>query len=127
MPKTLIVTPTYNERENIEELVKKISECDISDLKIVVVDDNSPDGTAELAEKLASKFPLLVLKRERKSGLGTAYVHAFKKILAGEFGENPDFIIQMDADLSHDPQVIQKMITAADGFGTPLPRPYRRI
>ena len=124
MPKTLIVTPTYNERENIEELVKKISECDISDLKIVVVDDNSPDGTAELAEKLASKFPLLVLKRERKSGLGTAYVHAFKKILAGEFGENPDFIIQMDADLSHEPKAILNMLTAAQNHDLVLGSRY---
>lgn len=114
-PKVFVVTPTYNERGNIEELVRKIAALKISDLKIIVVDDNSPDGTGELAEKLAQTHPLKVLRRPNKSGLGTAYVEAFKKILAGNFSEwgIPDFIIQMDADLSHDPEIIPRLLEAA--------------
>ncbi|QQG46566.1 MAG: polyprenol monophosphomannose synthase [Candidatus Niyogibacteria bacterium] len=112
MASIFVVTPTYNERDNLEKLVKKIIGAGIASLKIIVVDDNSPDGTGELAEKLAKIYPLKVLHRANKSGLGTAYVHAFKKILSGEFNDGglPDYIVQIDADLSHDPEVIMRML-----------------
>lgn len=121
-----VVTPTYNERGNIEELVKKISGLEIPFLKIIVVDDNSPDGTGELAEKLSQTHPLKVIHRANKAGLGTAYVWAFKKILAGDFGEwgVPDFIIQMDADLSHDPLVIPRFLETAQNYDMVLGSRY---
>ena len=104
-----IVTPTYNEKENLKELVERVFALGISDLKMVVVDDNSPDGTAELAEELAKKYPIQLIRRERKMGLGTAYAEAFREILNLET-EFPSAVIQMDADLSHDPKVIPALL-----------------
>lgn len=105
----VIVTPTYNEKGNLPELVEKIFALDLPDLRMIVVDDNSPDGTGELAEELSKKYPLTVIHRERKEGIGRAYAHAFQNILA----ERPDCIIQMDADFSHDPAVIPEMLKLA--------------
>ncbi|MEK7599142.1 MAG: polyprenol monophosphomannose synthase [Patescibacteria group bacterium] len=115
MAPVFIIIPTYNERGNLETLVKKIAGAGIPDFKIIVVDDNSPDGTGRIAEKLAENYPLRVLHRTEKFGLGTAYVHAFKKILSGAFDDwgCPEFIIQMDADLSHDPKDILRMLAKA--------------
>ncbi len=115
MAPIFIVIPTYNERENLEKLIQEIAGANIPDFKIIIVDDNSPDGTGRLAEELSKTRPLKVLHRTGKSGLGTAYVHAFKKILAGEFNDwgRPDFIVQMDADLSHDPKSIPMMLHEA--------------
>ena len=124
MASVFIVTPTYNERGNIEEFVKRVAGAGLPYFKIIVVDDDSPDGTGRLAEALAKNYPIKVLHRSGKSGLGTAYVHAFKKILAGEFGENPDFIIQMDADLSHDPKVIPAMLVKAQNHDVVLGSRY---
>ena len=73
MAPIFIITPTYNERGNLEEFVKRVANADIPNFKIIIVDDNSPDGTGELAEELAKTYPLKVLKRKRKLGLGTAY------------------------------------------------------
>ncbi len=101
-----VVTPTYNEKDNLKELVERVFALGIPDLKMVVVDDNSPDGTAELAEEFAKKYPVRVIRRERKMGLGTAYAAAFQEISK----EKPDFVIQMDADLSHDPKVIPALL-----------------
>ena len=111
MTRVFIVTPTYNERGNLEELIKRTAEA-VPDFKMIIVDDNSPDGTGELAKKLAQTYPIKVLCRKEKAGLGTAYAYAFKKILAGEFDDwgQPGLIVQMDADLSHDPLVIPRMI-----------------
>ena len=106
MTSVFVVTPTYNERASLETLVNKIFGLGIAGLKLIVVDDNSPDGTGELAEALAKKYPITVIHRPGKSGLGTAYVAAFKEILT----QRPDYVIQMDADLSHDPAVIPKML-----------------
>ena len=115
MTLVFVVIPTYNERGSLEELVGKLGDLGMAEMKIIVVDDNSPDGTGELAEKLARIYPLKIIKRSQKLGLGTAYVYAFKKILAGEFQDwgKPDLIIQMDADLSHDPEIIPKMLERA--------------
>ncbi len=98
-PKIAVVIPTYNERENIGVLIEKISALKIPGIKIFVVDDNSPDGTGEVADKLAGQLPIRVIHRPKKLGLGKAYEDAFRQALK----ENPDFIIQMDADLSHNP------------------------
>lgn len=103
----VVVTPTYNEKENLGVLVKAVFDLGIPGIKMIVVDDNSPDGTGKLAEELSKIYPLQVVHRAKKSGLGSAYVLAFKKILQ-EYG--PDFIVQMDADLSHDPVVIPRFL-----------------
>ncbi len=105
----VVLVPTYNERNNLKVLVEDVFGLKIPGLKMVVIDDNSPDGTGELAEELSKKYPLQVIHREKKSGLGSAYVLAFKKVIF--LAENrPDFIVQMDADLSHDPVVIPQFL-----------------
>ena len=99
----IVVIPTYNERQNLLEVVDKIHQC-AKDLHILIVDDNSPDGTGELAEDLSRKNPgkLFVLHRERKEGLGRAYVDGFSHSLKKDY----EVILQMDADLSHDPSFL---------------------
>jgi dolichol-phosphate mannosyltransferase len=101
--RAIVVVPTYNERENLPRLVEKIRQ-EVDSLDILVVDDNSPDGTGRLADELsaASGNRLFVLHRERKEGLGRAYVAGFRRAL--EMGY--DVIVQMDADLSHDPSYL---------------------
>ena len=106
MPGIILVTPTYNEKLNLERLVKRIFFLGIPNLKMIVVDDNSPDGTAALAESLSKNYPIKVLKRPQKAGLGAAYAEAFGLALESK----PDYIIQMDADLSHDPKVIPALL-----------------
>lgn len=101
-PSLYVVTPTYNERDNIREFARRIFALGLSNLTLVIVDDNSPDGTGAIAEELAQQLPIKVLHRPQKMGLGTAYMDAFRKVLI----EHPDYIIQMDADLSHDPAII---------------------
>lgn len=105
----VIVTPTYNEKENLGVLARAVFDLEIPGLKMVVVDDNSPDGTGEVAEEFSKIYPLEIIHRAQKSGLGLAYVFAFKKVIK-EYG--PDFIAQMDADLSHDPIVIPRFLEA---------------
>lgn len=107
-----VAIPTYNEKENLPVLVRKIFDLKIADLKILVVDDNSPDGTGKIADELAKQYPMAVLHRQMKEGLGKAYVNAFKEILR-QFQDEPLFVVQMDADLSHDPSVIPEMLAAA--------------
>jgi dolichol-phosphate mannosyltransferase len=96
----IAVVPTYNERSNLEQLVEKIQQF-LPSLHILIVDDNSPDGTGELAEELSKRNPgqIFVLHRQRKEGLGKAYVDGFKEVLKKDY----EYILQMDADLSHDP------------------------
>lgn len=106
-----VITPTYNERANLEALVQKIFSLGISGLSLIVVDDNSPDRTGELAEELSKKYPIKVIHRPQKSGLGTAYIEAFKEILRS--AQDDALIIQMDADLSHDPSVIPQLLEKA--------------
>ncbi len=101
--KVIVVIPTYNERENLGELIKQIQKS-IGDLHILIVDDNSPDGTGEVAEALRKRTPerIFVLHREKKEGIGRAYVEGFQYALR----ENYEVIVQMDADLSHDPSYL---------------------
>ncbi len=98
--RAIAVIPTYNESANLAELVEKILQFS-ADLHILIVDDNSPDGTGELADELSSKNPdrVFVLHRDHKDGLGKAYVDGFKQVLEKDY----EYILQMDADLSHDP------------------------
>lgn len=107
--RVFVVTPTYNEQDNVELLVRKIFSLGIPSLEMVIVDDNSPDGTGRIAEELAKIYPIRVIHREKKMGLGTAYTAAFKTLL----GEKFNYIIQMDADLSHDPADIPRFIEMA--------------
>jgi len=104
---TVVVIPTYNERENLKELVERIVALKIPNLRLVVVDDNSPDGTGKLADELANTYPLRVIHRPYKLGLGKAYTTAFEDILRRE---KPDYVIQMDADFSHDPTAIPQFL-----------------
>ncbi len=102
--------PTYNERDNIEAITRAALDVD-NRVDILVVDDNSPDGTGKLADELAAKEPRLrVLHRPEKWGLGKAYLHAFREALALGYG----FVVEMDADFSHDPRCLPKMIDEAD-------------
>jgi len=110
--KTVIVIPTYNERENLGRLVAEIFSLAISDLSVLVVDDNSPDGTGNVAEELAKRFPVTVLHRARKEGLGVAYCDAFRHLLSMPSELSPDLIFEMDADLSHNPKDVPRFIDA---------------
>ena len=103
--KTVIVIPTYNEADNIEKLIKKIFTLSIPELEIIVVDDNSPDGTGEKV-KNTNHSPIHLIQRKEKLGLGSAYIAGFTKAL--DFGA--DFIFEMDADFSHDPQDIPRFL-----------------
>jgi len=112
------VIPTYNERENLQELVCRTEEV-LSKIVmkgyLIIVDDNSPDGTGELAEQLARKYNnIMVIHRPTKLGLGSAYRQAFKTIFENM---QVDAVFQMDADLSHDPEFIPSFIeTLKNGF-----------
>lgn len=106
MPKICVVTPTYNEKENLAELVEKVFSLRIPDLEMIVVDDNSPDGTGKLVEELGKQYPIKLISRPKKEGLGAAYADVFKKVLKFPEAEKPEIIIHLDADLSHDPELI---------------------
>lgn len=110
----IVVIPTYNERDNIVNLIKDIFGQNIPDLKIIIVDDNSPDKTALAVEDVKVNNPnIYLIKRYNKLGLGSAYIAGFKKALA----LGADFIIEMDADFSHDPKDLSKLIQVCkDGF-----------
>lgn len=104
--KIVCVIPTYNEKDNIVRLVEQLRQL-YPELHILVVDDNSPDGTGTVAERMKSER-LDVLHRKNKEGLGKAYLAGFDKALS----DGADIVIQMDADLSHDPVYIGNMLAA---------------
>jgi len=106
--KVTVIIPTYNEIENIDSILKAVRSS-VPDAELLVVDDNSPDGTGQQAENTASEIGRVrVLHRPGKEGLGTAYRDAFKLVLSGD----TDVIITMDADFSHDPQTIPLFLDA---------------
>mgnify|MGYP005845428273 CR=1 FL=1 len=111
MPRTVIVLPTYNEIENLPRMVEALRGLGIPSLSILVVDDNSPDGTGQLADELAAQHPgeVFVLHRAAKEGLGAAYVAGFKKAIHME----ADYIVQMDCDFSHQPRYVPQLVEAA--------------
>lgn len=116
--KICVVIPTYNEHENIEELVYK-TESVLSNNglegRIIIVDDNSPDGTGELAEQLSERYRnIIVIHRAGKFGIGSAYRHGFQTVLKNM---HVDTVIQMDADLSHNPEAIPDFLNKlSEGF-----------
>lgn len=106
-----VIIPTYNESQNIEALVESISNLGL-DIKILIVDDNSPDGTGKIADKLASKYSHVhVIHRERKKGRGSACIAGFKYALNLDL----DYILEMDADFSHDPKAIPEFLKKMSG------------
>ncbi|HZS94545.1 MAG TPA: polyprenol monophosphomannose synthase [Chloroflexota bacterium] len=106
----LVILPTFNERENIGPIVRRVREI-LPQASVWIVDDNSPDGTGELADALTSQDEKVsVIHRPSKLGLGTAYIDAFSKALARDF----DVIIQMDADFSHDPEYLPQLVAGLD-------------
>ena len=108
--KTVVITPTYNERDNLALLIPTLLEAHRA-LDILVIDDGSPDGTGKLAEYFAQQTSRVrVLQRGRKQGLGTAYVTGFRYALAHHY----EYIVQMDADLSHRPDDLPRLLEAAE-------------
>ncbi|MFF3574770.1 polyprenol monophosphomannose synthase [Nocardia jiangxiensis] len=107
--------PTYDERDNLPVAVERLTSLPVSDLHILVVDDNSPDGTGELADKLAAELPDVVgvLHRTEKDGLGRAYIAGITRAL----DEGAEIVIQMDADLSHPAEVIPAMLDKLETSG----------
>jgi dolichol-phosphate mannosyltransferase len=105
----LVVVPTYNEIENLPRLAARLLEH--AEYSLLIVDDNSPDGTGQIADRLAAENPqrVLVLHRPGKLGLGAAYVDGFRIAVQG----TSDFVVQMDADFSHDPDDVPRLIEAA--------------
>ena len=107
--KKLIIIPTYNEKENIENIIRKT--FTVTDSDILVIDDGSPDGTANIVKKLIGEDfsnRLFLEERTGKLGLGTAYMHGFKWALAREY----DYIFEMDADFSHNPEDVERLYSA---------------
>ena len=110
--KTVVLIPTYNEKDNLPILVKDL--MTIPGVSVMVLDDQSPDGTGQIADRLAQEYDgrVLVLHRTGQRGLGVSYLEGFRKAIAGDW----DFVCQMDADLSHDPKYLPAMrALAADG------------
>jgi dolichol-phosphate mannosyltransferase len=102
--------PTYNERENLEPMLRALGEVLGPDDRVLVIDDNSPDGTGELADRLAGELGYVdVLHRERKEGLGPAYLAGFRRALA----EGAELILEMDCDFSHDPKDVPRLLEAS--------------
>jgi dolichol-phosphate mannosyltransferase len=104
--KVTVCLPTYNERENLERVARRLGEHGVG---VLVIDDNSPDGTGEIADRLAAELDYVsVLHRERKEGLGPAYLAGFERALA----EGADLILEMDCDFSHNPDDVPRLIAA---------------
>jgi dolichol-phosphate mannosyltransferase len=109
MPRPVVCLPTYNERENLERMVYALADKDVD---VLVIDDNSPDGTGEIADRLAAEHPWVdVLHRPRKEGLGRAYVDGFRQVLA----RDAELVLEMDCDFSHDPADVPRLIAAVEG------------
>ena len=110
MNETVIIVPTYNERENLPRMVEKLLSLPVR-VDVLVVDDNSPDGTGKIADELAAKHPQIhVLHRTNQEGLGRAYIAGFKWALAKKY----EFVFEMDCDFSHDPKEIPAFLKAAE-------------
>ena len=109
MSDSLIIIPTYNEKENIEKIIRKVFSLEKS-FHVLIVDDGSPDGTANVVKSLQSEYfaKLYILERVGKLGLGTAYIHGFKWALEKDY----QFIFEMDADFSHDPNDLIRLYNA---------------
>ena len=106
MPDSIVIIPTYNEKENIERMIRKVFSLP-HDFHLLIVDDGSPDGTAAIVKTLQLEFPerLFIEERTGKQGLGTAYIHGFKWSIARHY----DFVFEMDADFSHNPDDLLRL------------------
>jgi dolichol-phosphate mannosyltransferase len=110
--KSIIIIPTYNEKENIEKLIEEIQGLN-KNFHILIIDDNSPDGTGRIADGLAKKYSeVSVIHRSAKLGLGTAYITGFKYALANNY----DFVFTMDADFSHQPRCLIDLLEKAKEY-----------
>ncbi|MDB4060884.1 polyprenol monophosphomannose synthase [Vicingaceae bacterium] len=111
MPSKLVIIPTYNELENIQKIIAKVFSLE-GDFHILVVDDGSPDGTADIVKSLQPKYSgkLHIEERSGKLGLGTAYIHGFKWGMKNKY----DFLFEMDADFSHNPDDLIKLYNACE-------------
>jgi len=108
VPRATVCLPTYNERENLEPMLRALGEKDV---RVLVIDDNSPDGTGKLADRLAAELDYVdVLHRERKDGLGPAYLAGFRRALA----DGAELVLELDCDFSHDPNDVPRLIAAAE-------------
>jgi dolichol-phosphate mannosyltransferase len=112
VPRAVLCLPTYNERENLEPLIRALGEVlDISRDRVLVIDDGSPDGTGEIADRLAAELGWVsVLHRDTKEGIGPAYIAGFRRALA----EGAELVLEMDCDFSHDPADVPRLIASAD-------------
>ena len=107
MAKAIVIIPTYNEKENISNLIPEIIKKTNGDVDILIVDDNSPDGTSDVVREFQKEHQnIFLMTRPKKSGLGTAYVEGFKFALQKGY----DYILQMDADFSHEPKEIKNFL-----------------
>ena len=114
MSDSLVIIPTYKEKENIERIIRKVFSLE-KEFDILIVEDNSPDGTADIVRRLMQEFTgrLFMEERKGKLGLGTAYIHGFKWALS----HNYEFIFEMDADFSHNPEDLLRLYDAAKNKG----------
>lgn len=109
--KNLVIIPTYNEKENIEKMIRKVLSLDMP-FELLIIEDNSPDGTAEIVKSLQEEHPdlLHIIERKGKMGLGTAYITGFKWALERGY----DYICEMDADFSHNPEDLIRLVNACE-------------
>jgi dolichol-phosphate mannosyltransferase len=108
VPRAVVCLPTYNERENLERMLRALGDKSV---RVLVIDDNSPDGTGELADRLAKELDYVdVLHRESKEGLGPAYLAGFRHALASD----AELVLEMDCDFSHDPNYVPHLIAAVE-------------
>ena len=109
VPKAVLCLPTYNERENLEPMLRALGNKGV---RVLVIDDNSPDGTGPLADQLATELDYVdVLHRERKEGLGPAYLAGFHRALS----DGAELVLEMDCDFSHDPSDVPRLLAAVEG------------
>jgi dolichol-phosphate mannosyltransferase len=107
-PRAVLCLPTYNERENLEPMLRALGDKDV---RVLVIDDGSPDGTGELADRLAAELDYVeVLHRAQKEGLGPAYLAGFRRALA----QDAELVLEMDCDFSHDPDDVPRLIEAVE-------------
>jgi len=117
MDKNLVIIPTYNEQGNIDRIIRKIFSLNVV-FHILIVDDNSPDGTADIVKEMQKEYPdrLFLLERKGKLGLGTAYIDGFKWAIKNQY----DYIFEMDADFSHNPDDLPRLYSACAYDGADL-------
>jgi len=117
MPENIVIIPTYNEKENIENIIRTVFNLE-KEFHILIVEDNSPDGTADIVKTLQKEFPdkLYILERKGKLGLGTAYIAGFKWSLEKEY----QYIFEMDADFSHPPEKLIELHDACSERGADM-------